>query len=80
MSDSDYFREDWKDVRRRFRLIMNHAKLLHGRIYRAVTFDNDIVDGKLTYSSCDKFELQTGSQFRSFNRSVTRLHLIENDY
>jgi len=53
------------------------APLYKGAIYRAVTIDNDVVDGKLTYSSIEKVELQVGNCFRSFNRSTTKLTLIE---
>jgi len=48
-----------------------------GAIYRAVTIDGDIVDGRLTYCDDHKAEIQTAVGFRSFNRCNTKLILIE---
>lgn len=54
-----------------------YARLQNGLRYRAVTCDGDIVDGRLTYSNPEKAEIQTDSGFRTFNRSNTKLLLIE---
>jgi hypothetical protein len=70
-------KEDWRDVNRRFRAIMRDAKLSNGFRYRAITCDNDIFEGRLTYSSPDTAELHTESGSRSFSRSNTKLILIE---
>jgi hypothetical protein len=70
-------KEDWRDVNRRFRAIMRDAKLSNGFRYRAITCDNDIFEGRLTYSSPDTAELHTETGFRSFSRSNTKLILIE---
>lgn len=52
---------------------MIKGKLILGEYYRAVTCDGDIYDGILTFSNRYKAELQIGNDFRSFNRSYTKL-------
>lgn len=52
-------------------------QLHNGMLYRAVTGDGDIVDGRLVYWTAGKFELQTESGFRSFNRSWTKIIQIK---
>ena len=59
--------------------LMASFQLHNGTNYRAVTGDGDIVDGTLVYWSEGKFELQTGSGYRSFNRSWTKIIQIKDN-
>ena len=65
---------DYAKVDRAYRKMFAPRK---GTIYRAVTIDGDIVDGRLTYCDDRKAEIQTSEGFRSFNLSCTKLILID---
>lgn len=70
--------DNWNSIYKKYKSILKNTKLINGKKYRAITCDGEIFDGIMTYHSQGKAELQNGSDFKSFNRENTKLHLISN--
>lgn len=62
---------NWGQLKHKFNKIMESTKYVPGHYYRALTFDGDIYDGRLTLVTDSTIELQIGDSFKSFNRGTT---------
>ncbi len=70
---------DLDKVNTAYERLMKRFLLRRDMRCRAVTGDGDIYEGRLVYCSHGKFEIQKGSEHRSFNSSFSTLIQLSDD-